>query len=377
MSQRPEDGSRKKGKKNEVNRGKLEEKEKSQKYKTGPPAKKGVVGKKRDAEEESDTDYSRETEKRDPTHLKGKLVPYVDLPPLKAKPRAPVIDLVEPDQPTKGAPAYKTRAPVELGIDVEKLVEDVLDVEIKLPLRNLAGLSGAIQKEIRKQVTKSRLPVEPIEPMKVNLLSEENTCVSLTSLPMASYMVMTDVSDDIPEGLLVASDPILQYLLDHGDGALPKGFKVASESESLRVVHMKINGHGPEECITDCGSMIVSMARLIAVGLGLHWDPSVSFEMESASGHHDRTLGIARNVRFNVGGLDLYLQVHILKNPPYKILLGRPFETLTSCVTKNRTDGSSEIFITDPNTGKTATVPTYRRGHVPKEGAQQLYQDFC
>jgi hypothetical protein len=37
---------------------------------------------------------------------------------------------------------------VEVGIDIEKIVESVLDLEISVPLRSLAGVSGHIQKEI-------------------------------------------------------------------------------------------------------------------------------------------------------------------------------------------------------------------------------------
>ena len=98
--------------------------------------------------------------------------------------------------------------------------------------------------------------------------------------------------------------------------------------------------------------------------------------MESASNHIERTLGIAQDVRFSVGGLDLFLQVHILENPPYKVLLGRPFDTLTRCISKTESDGSSELILTDPNTRAVATVPTYARGVGPEELQKQRYQGF-
>lgn len=343
--------------------------------KMGPPSKKSeVVNKAKiiDLDEES----IKVVDETRALHLKGKSLPYVDVPPLKAALRQPVIDPVKSDHIAKFGPAYKSRAPVEIGVDIEKLVESVLDLEISVPLRSLAGVSGAIQKEIRKQVTKSRLPIENGQNDKVNLLIEDGKpLINVGSLPLATYMVMTEVSDEIPEGHLVASDPILQYLMENKD-AEPGSLKVARSSEPLRAIYMTINRVGQEECLLDNGSMIVSMARDAAVQMGLTWDPVIQINMESASNHVEKTLGLARNVRFAVGGLNLYLQVHILANPPYRILLGRPFEVFTGCMTKTDLDGSSELVLTDPNTNEKAIVPTYQRGHGPEELLKQRYQGF-
>ena len=48
---------------------------------------------------------------------------------------------------------YKSEVLVEAGIDFEKLVEDLLDWEIVIPLQTLVGALGAIQKEIKKHIT--------------------------------------------------------------------------------------------------------------------------------------------------------------------------------------------------------------------------------
>jgi len=183
------------------------------------------------------------------------------------------------------------------------------------------------------------------------------------------------MSDDIPKGYMVADDPILQYLSEHKE-AEPEDLVVAKPSESLRAIYTTINRVGQEECILDGGSMIVSMSRETAVQSGLNWDPNIRINMESASNHVEKTLGLARNVRFAVGGLNLFLQVHILDNPPYRVLLGRPFETLTSAIIKTKIDGSSEIVLTDPNSKEVAVVPTYKRGVGPDDMQKQRYQAF-
>lgn len=275
---------------------------------------------------------------------------------------------VKEDNQAKISPVvYKSRAPVESGLDIEKLVETVLDLEIKIPLRSLAGVSSVIQNEIRKQMTKTRHLVE----------LAENTA------PKRQYIRLEDVQatfsqrvyDTTSEGCIVADDPVLQYLTDHAS-VDPSDLIVGNTSEPLRAIYTTINQVGQEECLLDNGSMIVSMAKEVAIQLGLTWDPSIQINMESASNHIEKTLGLARNVSFTVGGIDLLLQVHILEAPPYRVLLGRPFDTHASSIIQTRPDGASELVLTDPNTKRIAIIPTYKRGVGPEELQKQKYQSF-
>jgi hypothetical protein len=346
-----------------------------QKYKTGPPVKKNELEKKKVAFVEPDPEVPR-ADKHNGLRLKSKAVPYVEIPPLRVAARVPEDDPIIEEQNTKIGPAYKSRAPVEIGLDIERIVERVLDLEISVPLRNLAGISGAVQKEIRKQVTKARIPIETNVTEQAEIIKGSRPKVRLTSLPTEMYTV--SVMPELPdttEQVLVADDPIMQYLI-HNKDLKAEDLMVANSSDPLRSIYCVVNRMEQEECLVDNGSMIVSMSRKAAIELGLTWEPALRIQMESASGHLESTLGISRNVRFEVGGLDLFLQVHILENPPYKILLGRPFETFTNCITKTRNDGSSELEITDPNTKKTAVVPTYKRGCGPEDLQKQNYQDF-
>lgn len=379
LSQRLEDKNRdrlkklEEAKRKEESRGTAKGKEREN-QKIGPPAQKsGVV--KKVAFVDQDSEQSRPVEKAKDTFLKERSVPYVDVPPLKATLRTSMTDRAKDDLSAKIGPAYKSRAPVEIGLDIEKLVEAVLDLEINIPLRSLAGVSNAVQKEIKKQVTKTRLPAEADS--QVNLLVEGSNSPSIRveTLPTAACVIVTEVIDEIPEGYMVAYDPVVQFLLENKN-AEPSDLIVAKQSEPLRAIYTTINGIGQEECLLDDGSMIVSMAKEVAVQLGLTWDPSIRINMESASNHVEKTLGLAKNVCFAVGGLSLYLQVHILENPPYRVLLGRPFESLTSSTVKTKADGSSEIVLTDPNTKVVASVPTYQRGVRPEDLQKQRYQAF-
>jgi hypothetical protein len=166
--------------------------------------------------------------------------------------------------------AYKSHVPVETGLDIEKLVETILDLEINIPLRSLAGVSSAIQKEIRKQMTKTRQPVETAEdtvPTKQYIRLEDVQTTFLQQVPSLTS-----------EGCIVADDPVLQYLTDHAS-ADPSDLIVGNASEPLRAIYMTINQVGQEECLLDNRLMIVSMAKEVAVQLGLTWNPSIQAQV--------------------------------------------------------------------------------------------------
>jgi len=180
-----------------------------------------------------------------------------------------------------------------------------------------------------------------------------------------TFKVLQHAVGDLPEGAIVQLDPVDQFNADTSD--CPDGVKrmitiVASTTEGLRVVFPKINGSNlVVEVVTDSGSQIISMDSKVAKSLELTWDPDTVIRMQSSNGGLNTTRGLARNVPFKFGDIVLYLQVHIVDNAPYQVLLGRPFDMLAS--TKVSTDGDdTEIEITCPNTKRRVTIPTFRRG---------------
>jgi hypothetical protein len=166
--------------------------------------------------------------------------------------------------------------------------------------------------------------------------------------------------EGIPEGSVIAQDPYLQYLEGLSDGEDPKQIYVARDSVPLRVTFPYVNSQGPVESVLDTGSQIVSMSLEQAQFCGLVWDPNINIFMQSANGQLEKSMGLARNVPFRWGELKIYLQVHVIRNPAYKVLLGRPFDVLTKSRT-DHDDGNQLLTLTDPNTGTAWTVPTYDR----------------
>ena len=96
---------------------------------------------------------------------------------------------------------------------------------------------------------------------------------------------------------------------------------------------------------------------------GLLYDPSLQITLQSANSTLDYSLGLCRNVPFSVGDITVYLQVHVIRDTAYDILLGRPFDVLTASVVKNYTNEDQTITIRCPNTNRMSTVPTLQRGN--------------
>jgi hypothetical protein len=103
------------------------------------------------------------------------------------------------------------------------------------------------------------------------------------------------------------------------------------------------------------------MSEAICHDLALAYDPTIKLNMQSANGTIDQTLGLARNVPFQVSKITFYLQVHIIRAPAYDILLGRPFDILTESVVRNFANEDQTITINDPNSNRRVTVPTFAR----------------
>jgi len=98
--------------------------------------------------------------------------------------------------------------------------------------------------------------------------------------------------------------------------------------------------------------------------------------MQSANGTVDHSLGIIENLVFHFGTIELQLQVHIIEDPTYDILLGHPFDVLTESSIKNYCNKNQTITITDPNNpSRVATMQTHPR-RPPRFHAQKRQEGF-
>ena len=150
---------------------------------------------------------------------------------------------------------------------------------------------------------------------------------------------------------------------------------MAKESCALQSIVPIVDNKVKVECILDPGCQIIAMSEEVCHELALAYDPSIILNMQSANGTVDPSLGLARNVPFNLAGLTVYMQVHVLQKPAYDILCGRPFDVLTESIVRNYRNEDQTITIHDPNSGQVVTIPTVPQG-PPRFCSHQPSQDF-
>ncbi|KAI0045507.1 hypothetical protein FA95DRAFT_1607677 [Auriscalpium vulgare] len=161
------------------------------------------------------------------------------------------------------------------------------------------------------------------------------------------------------------SDPIEVYLNSGQADAMydPDALTVANDSHSLRSIDGVVASRVAIECLLDPGSQVIAMSEDVCHFLELQYDPGVKIRLRSANKQVSESLGLACNVPIKFGSMTLYLQVHIVRNVAYDILLGRPFDILTESVVRNFQNKDQTVTIHNPNTGDSLVIPTYPRGH--------------
>jgi hypothetical protein len=305
--------------------------------------------------------------------------------PSREKPRTQPI-------PRVGERAYKLVS----KFDDKKIVDHLVNKTERSVLEGvtvgeLVAMSPEYAKELRKIVSRTRKPVmsqammgsigQDAQPIMEEELGDTDIRYSSRSLEIGelpvedSFFITTEEDVGTELGSMVAGDPVLQYMHFLQPGEAPQPLYTATESASLRVVFPIINGGERVECVVDSGSQIVSMALRLAERLGIIWDPDVRVFMQSAGGEMKKSAGLARNVPFLFGDIPVYLQVHIIDQPAYDVLLGRPFDVLTESHVKNTTMGTQTLTIRDPASARRCVIPThargvYRMGEKPKRASE-------
>ncbi|EDQ99273.1 uncharacterized protein LACBIDRAFT_316740 [Laccaria bicolor S238N-H82] len=178
-----------------------------------------------------------------------------------------------------------------------------------------------VQQAQNRKVTMMEEPDVDVVPLKPTKFELEADTISINDLNIkVAFIVTTRDEGNMPKGSIIISDPVAQYLQSLGPSEKPKQIYVAKESHVLRTVFPVINRMGQIECLLDAGSQIIAMDVEVAKKLAISWDPDIKIQMQSANRTVEQTLGLAKNVPFIFGTITVYLQVHIITDPAYKVL---------------------------------------------------------
>ena len=131
---------------------------------------------------------------------------------------------------------------------------------------------------------------------------------------------------------------------------------IADHSVNLRVLELTLNDKVQVEAILDEGSQIVSLCKDIWEKLGV---PVCSdHKMISANASSNQTFSLIHNLKVTIGAYNFYLQVQVVENASYKMLLGQPFLTLTKANTQHYMNGDLHITLQDPKSKAIITLLT-------------------
>nr|GAT45889.1 predicted protein [Mycena chlorophos] len=294
------------------------------------------------------------------------------------------------DRNVGAAPKLNNRPPpppVAKEGDARRVFNTALDAQFVITNRDLLSVAPEIRTLYRDAVTPRRGPIkeatqlygasidpDPLSTFAVEPLNElrsttEREANIWDSLPTAVHTAAQAATPTVPTDGYIVPDPLSVL---YAQGAITEGLVASADSKSIRSILPIVDNQQAVESIIDPGSQICAMSEAICHELALPYDPTVILQMQSANGAITPSLGLARNVPFKIGDMTLYLQVHIVRNPAYDILLGRPFDVLTQSVVRNYGNDDQTLTIRDPNTGKTATVPTIPRGSARGKSADFL-----
>jgi len=111
-------------------------------------------------------------------------------------------------------------------------------------------------------------------------------------------------------------------------------------------IDIKIQGKHPEVGLYDCGSELVCISEMAAKEMGLLFSSDMQLHMRDANGGSRATFGIIENLQLDIGGVAVYVHAWIIKNAPYRVLLGRPFQIAAQADTE---DIGTTLVLEDPS----------------------------
>ena len=93
---------------------------------------------------------------------------------------------------------------------------------------------------------------------------------------------------------------------------------------------------------------------------------SKATNLEAANASTTLTMGLVENLLVKMGPITVYLQVQVVQDAPFEVLLGRPFFDVASCTDIGQSGGGNQVSLKDPKTCESyvfSTQPWIR--HLP------------
>ena len=236
-------------------------------------------------------------------------------PAPRPKPLPPNNDITKKTSPQ---PQYKYVVPIEDSQDAANVLSRTLDSNITITQRELLSIAPDVRKQLKELTTAKRQNMAD-----VNLVEYESS-VSDTG----------GYEEDTSDAALVAL----------GTSAM-----TAEATLPLRTVNALVEDTLEVECVLDQGAVVCLMREDLWEKLRVPLSPDKNMTLETANTAKSATLGLIPNTKFTIAAIDVMLQVQVVRQAPFQVLLGRPFFAVTECETKDFVSGDQHITLTDPH----------------------------
>ncbi|KAH6876764.1 hypothetical protein BKA70DRAFT_1448527 [Coprinopsis sp. MPI-PUGE-AT-0042] len=254
--------------------------------------------------------------------------------------------------------AYRIRTRIEDTAVSGELKDKILGTEISVSIGDILATAHGVRKDLNDDLRPRKVAANEVNKFETHYFN-----ASGSESEEEGEGGQHDNGWDSDDGN-IAIHCSQHNKLNHGceSGELPplprSDFISSRHSEPLRTVDATILDKLQVKGTMDNGSQVITMHARVWKELGVGRRSDHIMHMESANGSHNDTLGVIPHLKVNIGGIDFYLQVQVVEDASFDLLLGRPFTVLARAVTKDHADGGQDITLTDPHTGARVTIPT-------------------
>ncbi|KAG6875312.1 hypothetical protein C0992_004348 [Termitomyces sp. T32_za158] len=225
-----------------------------------------------------------------PAPTQPPLYPYSGIPNQYAPPAQK--NFAAPDKRPEGP--YRLTAPV---YNIEKsnyVFSCIMKSAVTLSVEELCSIAPDVRNQMKTVVT-------PKHTMQATVQDADNIDDALPGFALTA--LPHDVEESVAKATLV--DPVETYfklLAPEDERAI---HTVAQDSQAIRLIMLTVDNKSKVEAIVDSGSQIISMSADVANELGIIYNPTIHFNMQSANSTVDRSLGLVKNVECTIGSVHI------------------------------------------------------------------------
>jgi hypothetical protein len=253
--------------------------------------------------------------------------------------RGPMRPVEYQPRPAAEDAKFHYQSAIEKTFKPKSLVDRALDGHITISTRELLAASPEVRKQVKDLVIGKRVAVNN---------------------------VAADVEGEIDDYGLAQCFETEAAVRDPKDAPADANISYfAKDKLDLRVIYPTFAPGLEPECILDSGSQIIVMHKDVWEKTGAPLSTNLALRMDSANGTTSMTLGMIENHPVKIGPVTFYLQIHVVRDAPFEVLLGRPFFDVAGANEISRPGGQHVIEIQDPESKKHylfTTEPKLKRG---------------